>query len=258
MRSILQAFDRHLDDVERSVDLVGDLKMLGAATAPPSSLRSPLCRAATTVRSSILAQRTWETIALDGSLLYIAAQFEEAVRGLVEKLIQLKCQRVAKYDDLPEELRDHNTRLIGELLRRRENPRDPTVDHIQVVEDFLQCQRTGVPVRLYVQGFSQHDRNLTPDQLKGLMKRAGVAELWPSIGRDPDLQDHLNCVGDENAAITQARNRLSSFISDRNMISHRGPAYQTIGPTVMRDYVAFFRAFFQALVGALESHIAAT
>ncbi len=255
MRSILQTFLGHLNDVERNVSLVEDLRVLGAASAPRSALRGPLGRAAGSVRGTIRSQRTWETIALDGSLLYLSAQFEVAVRDLVEELVRLKCQKVSVYTDLPEDIRVQNLRFIGDLLRRGpENPRDPTVDYVQVVEDLIQCHRMGTPVRLYAGGFSQHDRNLWPDELKDLMRRAGVTELWPQICGDQVLQQYLNCAG-QGTTVVSARGRLSQFISDRNAISHRGPGYQTIGPSVMLDYVGFFRCLMPALVGVLESHL---
>ena len=256
MRAILDSFLAHLDEVERNVGLVETLRALGAASAPRSALRGPLGRAAGVARRTIRAQRTWETIALDGSLLYLCAQYEVAVRDLIEELVRLTCQKVAAYPDLPGDLRADNTRLIGELLRRGgENPRDPTVDHVQVLKDLVQCHEVGAPVRLYFQGFSYHDRNLSPIVLKDLMGRAGVSDLWPHVAQDQHLQDCLESVG-ENATEAAAKSKLSQFISDRNAISHRGPSYQTVGPSVILDYVRFFRCLMPALVGALESHLA--
>jgi len=256
LKTILEAFLAHLDEVERNVSLVGSLGALGAASAPSSALRGPLGRTAGAVRQTVLSHRTWETIALDGSLLYLCAQYEVAVRDLVEELVRLTCQKVAAYAQLPDDLRADNTRLIGELLRRGgENPRDPTVDYVQVLKDLVQCHEVGAPARLYFQGFSYHDRNLSPDELRDLMGRAGVRDLWPHVARHQELQRYLECVG-ENATVGAARSKLSQFISDRNAISHRGPSYQTIGPSVMLDYVRFFRCLMPALVGVLESHLA--
>jgi len=253
VRAILQTFLGHLDDIEANVKLVGQLRALGAATAPPSSVRGRLGKAANDVRGTVLSQRTWETIALDGSLLFLAAQYEVTVRDLIQEMMRRKCQTIVVYTDLPEELRTENTRLVGELLRT--GSRDPTVDQIQVVEEFLRCNKRGKPVAVYYQGFSHHEHNLAPDELKRLMNRAGVNEFWPRVCRDPTLQTELNC-GGVDAAVAAARSVLLQFILDRNAISHRGPSYQTIGASVLIEYIRFFRHFMPALVRALESHLA--
>src|SRR3990172_5902885 len=252
MQAIVGPFLRYLDDIETNILLVNQLKTLAIATAPPSSARGTLGRAAHGVRDTVRSQRTWEAIALDGSLLFLSAQYEVTVRDLLHEIMMRKCMNATTYADLPETIRTENARLIGDLLRS--GSRDPTVDGVKVVEDFVQCSRVGRPVVLYFEGFANHDRNLSPDELKRVMNRAGVSDFWPRIGRDHDVQSHLSC-SNESAAITGTHGVLKQFIADRNAISHRGPGYQTIGATVLAEYVSFFRCLMPVLARCLEAHV---
>lgn len=252
MLAVIGPFLRSLDDIETNVRLVSHLKGLAKATAPPSSSRGPLGRAAVEVRHTVRSQRTWETIALDGSLLFLSAQYEMTIRDLIQELMRRKCSKAGTYTDLPQPIRDENARLIGNLLRSGSH--DPSVDAVKVAEDFVQCSRIGQPVVLYFEGFATHDRNLSPDELKRIMNRAGVNNFWPRIGQDAAVQQHFGCA-DETAAIAEIQNTLKQFIDDRNSISHRGPSYQTVGPTVLLGYVAFFRCTVPSLARCLEAHL---
>ena len=252
MLATIGPFVRSLTDIETNVRLVGQLRTLAVVSAPASSVRGPLGRAARDVRATELSQRIWETIALDGSLLFLSAQYEMTTRDLLGELMRRKCSMVSTYGDLPEPIRNENARLIGELLRS--GSRDPNVDAMKVVEDFVKCNRVGRPVIVYFHGFASHDRNLSPNELKRIMNRAGVDTFWPRIGRDPSVQAQFGC-SNETDAITAVHGVLSQFVADRNGISHRGPSYQTVGLTVLLDYVSFFRCLMQALADCLEAHL---
>ena len=255
MNGIVSIFLARLDGVEHHVRLMQELATLRAEQAPSSVGRTRFGKMVIDTQSRLRSHRDWETISLDGCMLYLSAQFELAARDLAESLVNGIAARVKLYNDLPETLRDQNVRLVGELLANHKRARAAHINFAAVVRDLAACTTAGTPVSLFASGFATHERNLRHDQLAELYSRADVKDIWRRIGRDGALKVHLNTTNAQRTG-EAASKKLDAFMEDRNQIVHRGPSYQTVGPTVVLDYVAFFRRLIVALAAVLEENLA--
>jgi len=254
VKTIARLFCQRLDSLENHVHLVDDLRRLAASREVTSATRTILGRQALATRERMRVSREWETVSLDGCLLSVAAEFELASRDLAEAASGRLASKVKRYQDIPEPIRVENVRLVGELLTAINKPRTAHIDYIQVVEDVARCLTKGKPVRLYVSGFASHGRNLTSGELSELFSRLQVKDLWRKMSDAPELRGHLGTTTAETTA-QLARNKLDAFIDTRNQIAHRGPNYQTVGSSVVLDYIDYFRSLVPALASVLDDHL---
>lgn len=253
MRGITGLFYERLEGVEQYVHLLGDLHQLGGTIPAASATRTLLGRRATGVRTRLRRRRDWETISLDGCVLSIAAEFELVARDLAEWLVGSMCLKVPTYNDLPDKMKKENVRQVGELLRLVGRPRVAHINYVGVVSDLAESVRVGTPVTLFAEGFAMHGQNMRAKQLAEIYRRAQVKDLWQKLGADSWVRA---CFGGIARAETAAKGKLDAFMEYRNQIAHRGASYHTMGPTVVLDYILFFRCLVGALAGVLDRHLA--
>jgi len=253
VRGITGLFYQRLEGIEQYVHLLGDLHQLGASNPALSATRTLLGRRATGIRHRLRLYRDWETISLDGCVLSIAAEFELTARDLAEWLVGGMCLKVQTYNDLPDKIKQENVRQVGELLRSVGRPRVAHINYINVVSDLAQSTTVGTPVAVFTEGFAMHDQNLRAEQVSEIYGRARVKDLWPRLGANRWLRAYF---GGLAAAETPARGKLNEFMEHRNQIAHRGASYQTLGPTIVLDFILFFRCLVGALAEVLDRHLA--
>ena len=255
MNTIVALFDNRLDNIERHVQLLDKLRALGSVREARSIRRTRLGQTTLDLRQDIRSCRSWETIGVDGCVLSLCGEFELAARDLTERASELLAAKFKRYSHLPEPIRLKNVELVGELLSKRWRQKTSGVNYVQVVEDLNQCLTKEKPIRLYSAGFATHDHNLNSKWLAEIFGRLEVEDLWRKIGPAPGMMAHFGTQTVETTA-KAARDKLDSFMEVRNQIAHRGPNYQTVGSSVVLDYVAFFRLLVPALAGVLQDHLA--
>jgi hypothetical protein len=96
---------------------------------------------------------------------------------------------------------------------------------------------------------------MSSEQVADIFRRAAVADLWRSVAADPDVRAHFGNLNIERTS-EMAKDKLNRFMDQRNQIAHRGPNYQTVGDTVVLDYIAYFRCIVPALAEVLERQVA--
>ena len=242
--------------MEQSVQLLSDLRALASAPSSLTARRTKLGRAAAETQTKMRHAREWETITLDGSVLFLSSQFELTVRDMADSFVTAVAARFRRYADLPQGLRDENVRLIGILLQDTTRAQVAHVNSAQIIQELAQCLHKGSPVKLFSVGFALHERNMTSGMLAELFKRAEVRDLWRDIAKAAQVRAYFgNLNVDRTAELAKAK--LNAFMEQRNQIAHRGPNYQTVGDTVVLDYIAFFRCIVPALADVLEGRLKA-
>jgi hypothetical protein len=255
VKAVAASFVNQLRDLEEAVRLVDDLRILGSTPPAISLTRTRLGQQALLTQARLRATREWEIVALDGSVLYLSAQFEATARGMAEAFAHRLVRKVSKYSDLPQSLRDRNARQIGQLLEAINSARFAHVDHLVVVNEFARAAVRDRPVSLYAEGFSAHDTNLNSSAISQLYGKFDIQQFWPRVARDPLVRSHF---GSTSAPHTNQvlQNKLNAFMQIRNQIAHHGPSYQSTGSTVILDYIQFFRVMVPAMADVLEDYLA--
>lgn len=154
-----------------------------------------------------------------------------------------------------QKLRDQNVRLVGELLVALNRPKVAHINYVDVVAELAACATKGSPVALYAAGFASHERNLRGSQLSEMVGRVELTKLWDTLGKDGGLKAYFGTLKPKSTGEAASR-KLDSFMEDRNQIIHRGPSYQTVGATIVLDYVEYFRVLAPALAKTFEHHLA--
>jgi hypothetical protein len=145
MRPISAIFLRTIDGMEQSIGLLSELRSLGVTPSSRTVERFRLGKAAVSTQALLRRSREWETMALDGSILLLASQFEMTVRDMAETFVTAIGRKFRLYKDLPEGLRNSNLRLIGQLLQDTTRAQVAHVDSNIVVQDLAACLRRGRP-----------------------------------------------------------------------------------------------------------------
>ena len=188
---------------------------------------------------------------LDGSVLLLAAAFEQFVTNLIIAFAADLPNQVQTYSRLPNAIRSANERLTGEALDTSRSRFTP-FDRQRIVDNLRDCYAGSIPYALNGEAMALNNRNLDSRRLRALISRLGVDNIWEMIGTNRTLQ-RWSGAGGAKAAKPRAQNLLNNFIDDRNRIAHRvGSA--TPGPDVIRSYIVFERALARSLVKELSSY----
>lgn len=189
------------------------------------------------------------------------AEFELAVRSLVEKFVSDISLRKPRFVDLPHDMKSWHpngcAKIIEELSAK--NPSDKfahlTIDRL--VDDLFSClPASGRPVySLRPEAFSDNERNFRDQMLSEVVGRIGLKGLWTKLSQQPQLQAYH---GTTNAGDVDrlARGKLKKLMNDRNNIIHRGRTTYSPSESDVRDCVKFFDALVTSLAHVMAVHLA--
>lgn len=247
MRAALDRFLTYVTTIEKNTDLRAHLLTFGQ-TCP-----GQLSPSATTLRRAV---RELEVAglqpSLDGSILLIASAFErfvsELMIGFTDELPNIKLA----YSDLPKAIRSANENNTGDALSGRQFADFSDYDLRLFVSNLKDCHVGVVPYTLNGAAIALNSRNLKSGQLRTLISRLGVNDIWKLVSSTKVLQRWSGPGGAKIAAM-RAQTRLNELINDRNYIAHRVGS-TNIGPEGVISYIKFGRAFTKSLVKSLENH----
>ena len=188
---------------------------------------------------------------LDGSVLLLAAAFEQFVSNLIIAFAAELPHIVQSYSDLPNAIQSANERFTGEALNDNRSRFTPS-DRQRFVDNLRGCHAGLIPYVLNGEAIALNNRNLDSRTLRNLISRLGVDNIWKVIGTNRTLQ-RWSGPGGAQAARSRAQNRLNDLIEDRNRIAHRVGS-STPGPAVIRSYIEFQRALARSLTKGLDSY----
>ena len=242
----LISFVGQLEAIGKTVDLRDEL--ISFAQASPENLSIPgkeLHEAVRQIGVSGLQP------SLDGSVLLLAAAFEQFVSDVMIAFVADLPDRVPKYDDLPLAIRSANERLTGEALTNGRR-RFEDYELRRFVANLRDCQAGVVPYVLNGEALTFNNRNLNAGTLREVISRLGVGNVWDMVGPIEALKEWSG-VGRTDVTQSRAHSQLNELINNRNQISHRVGSL-TPGPDVVRSYLRFEQALAQSLAKGLTSH----
>ena len=188
---------------------------------------------------------------LDGTILLLAAAFEQFVTAVIVEVADNFPSVVPVYQSLPNSVRSANERYTGEALqswRRRFGPYNLR----RFVDNLRDCQAGKTPYVLNGEAMALNLRNLNPGVLQDLMSRLGINDIWAEVSATPNLK-RWSGRGGAKVAQSRAKNRLAELVENRNRISH-GIANTTLGPEVIRDYIRFQRVLSRSMAKSIENY----
>ena len=247
MRVALRKFVNQVDSIERNIDIRDNLVHFGLQTQEsPDTIVETL---------RLLVRQTGQAgmqPILDGSVLLLAAAFEQFVTDVMIAYAAGLPAIIPTYAELPRSIHSSNERQTGVALIGDGPNRFANYKLQQFVENLRRCQAGNTPYVLNGEAMALNDRNLRVNVLRDLFNRLGIQDIWTVI----DASRFLNIypgLSEPSAAVDRAKNELNEFITTRNQIAH-SVGNTTIGPDSLRSHILFKRALSQSLVEGLEDH----
>ena len=247
MRAALRHYLDQVDSIERTVDLRDELVQFGSQ--PPKSSNTPtesLRRLVTQI-----GQRGLQP-SLDGSILLLAAAFEEFISDVMIAYSRDLPTHIVAYINLSPGIRSHNEQQTGRALSRLRS-RFTAFELVYFVQNLSDCQAGKLPYVLNGEAMALNDRNLSSGVLKELFNRLGVPDIWDIVGTTGHLVQWYR-ITSTTTAVSQAKTDLNDFIKTRNQIAH-GVGNTIPGPEVVRDYLGFQRMLAASLIESLENRL---
>ena len=186
---------------------------------------------------------------LEGSILLLAAAFEQFVSEVITEFVANLPYVVPAYNDLPNAVRSANERLTGEALDRRRS-RFSDYELRRFVDNLRNCQAGVEPYVLNGEAIALNERGLTPSNLRDLIRRLGLQDVWVTVASTGTLK-YWSGRGGAKYTQSLATTQLRELIDTRNRIAH-GLGGATVGPDVLRSYLRFERALARSLVKGLK------
>lgn len=248
MRAALAEFLAHVRSIERTIELRDHLVEFGRV--PPRQLNPTAAALRQSVRQIGVSGMQPN---LDGSVLLVAAAFEQFVSDLIIAFAGDMPVKFPAYEDLPRAIRSANERLTGEALSRRRFSRFTAYQLQRFVSNLDNCLAGTAPYVLNGEAIALNDRNLNSATLRDLIRRLGVDNIWTVVASTRNLQNWSGR-GGARTANSRAQNQLNELIDNRNQIAHRVGS-TTLGPQVIRSYIRFVRVLTRSLVKGLEDYV---
>lgn len=247
MRSALDGFLAQVRTIEKFIEVRAQLIAFGQAPRRSDSTIAVLRRSVRDIGVAGMQP------SLDGSVLLIAAAFEQFVSDLMIAYADGMPAIIPAYGDLPNALRSANERFTGEAISRTRNSRFTEFELQRFISNLNDCH-TGRPYILNGAAIALNDRNLNSGTLRELISRLGVENIWAVVGSTRGLQ-RWSGPGGAKIAVSRAQTQLNELVNNRNHIAHRVGS-TALGPQVVASYIRFGRALTRSLVRALENHAA--
>lgn len=256
MKTVASNFGVSMDDILSLVKIMADV--LSLAKQDPSKLRSrqAFAAAAKKLHRSILRSSRFDVVAYDGALLSACAEYELAVRALVEKYVERAAIKCPKFDHLPIAIRNWYPPGCAHLIL---NLTQDKFSHLtcDVITRSVASTVKNVSGRLIGEAYSNNERNFWPDQVEDCFKiRLGIEKIWKKLSREPGLQ---TAVGTTNESLAEklAKRRVTEFLQRRNDIIHRGKSYYTASESEVQRHVTFMKTLINVLADVMEKQLAA-
>ena len=251
-------------DFKRDMDRVIDYVNLSVATfdlakASTSRFRSshPLAIAARDVHGQVRALTTMGlSLACEGAYLSACAQFEQAVRDVIEEAVMQSIAKKVQFALLPIKMQEHHISGCGIILQNLRQDRFRHLNMQAIISSLYECVSPGeTPVSLVVEAYSSNERNFKPKILSEHFKKLGVTKLWNLLGQDPSVQNHFETTSAADAE-RFAMERLERIMDKRNNIIHRNSSFTAPSDVEAKESATFFTAVIEGLCRTMTAHVA--
>lgn len=246
-------------DFERAghlIRLISRFRDFGASAVPAAAEGASAVWPEASVLWDESQKRRTDLPVLSGSLLlYLVGRFEYHVRTIVEIAAEDIAAECGEFSDLPPRLKKELITRTAEVVQ---SPRRFGFDDIQV-EGFILTLADGLKASSAIPSInseclSSTDANMRPEVLADLMKRIGMDNVWPDVGKQAKTKLYFKITVDTDAA-TEAKNRLTSIMEARNRIAHPTSATTFMGPDEVLEATAFLQMLSEVLVDILQVYV---
>ena len=247
IRAALVDFHSQINSIEKTIEIRNKLVEFGREF--PGNLSPTALVLRQLVRR--IGQRRMQP-SLDGSVLLLAAAFEQFVSDAMTEYTAGLPSVVPLYRDLPDRVQSANERFTGQALSHSQYRIFSDYELRRFVENLRNCQAGASPYVLNGEAIAATDRNLRSGVIRELFSRLGIDDIWTLAGSTYSLR-RWSGRGGAIVAADRAKNKLNEIIDKRNQIAHRVGS-TNVGPEDVASYILFERALARSLAKGLENH----
>ncbi len=185
--------------------------------------------------------------------LYVSICFhlEEFVRDLHKVAVEEIVRRCPKVEDVKKELLNNHVVATGQILfRYLADARASKVDVNLYARNVASCVPGGANYTLNAEAFTLFFSGAGVEDLERLFKRIGFEINWDDLGRSAELRQFFQG-GRAREVGKHAKMFLDDFVSERNVIVHRGVGVRDVPEAKIHSAVEFFKMFSSELVSVI-------
>lgn len=256
MRGVASRFAANMDNILGFLDVVAATMQLAKESVGRNRSISSFQVAARRVHKSVLSSNRFTLVAFDGAFLTACAEYELAIRDLIEKYIQRAASKCPQYNHLPKEMRDWYPEGCARIILHIKNDRFSHLTRDSVVRSLADSSKN-LSGTLVGEAFSDNERNFWPEDIDVFFQdRLGINKIWQKLSRNTSFQASIGTTIPATAEQV-ARMKLRDLLSKRNNIIHRGRSYYNPSESEIRECVEFYRALISSLAEIMENTIVA-
>jgi hypothetical protein len=192
----------------------------------------------------------------EGMFLSACAQFELAIRNLVEAFVNRASLKHAAFSTLPAEMRDRHRQGCANILQNLHRNKFKHLSGSTLIASLASCDNipSGTRYRLIPEAYSSSESNFRSNVVNEHLRNLGMKDTWRIIGSKAILKTNLASMSDQITA-ERAKLALDGLMTRRNQLVHRGTSYTAPSEADVRECAEFFTSLIQAIAEALEDHL---
>ena len=191
-------------------------------------------------------EKVFRHCAIVNQLYSIYETFSKAVLGVWLS----RLPRYKSFQDLPLNFRNAYRFGIARIIQDSEQRRYRHITLIDVLGKYLSSLRGESPWEFIGEALTSHDRNLRRSEFERLFHSVGLEGVWSSLERNSTITS-LTFDGDANKSLERM---ILDLVIYRNDASHGTPD-EILGIDTLREWIAFIKAFCEALAGFVTHRI---
>jgi hypothetical protein len=199
---------------------------------------------------------TLRVAASNGSMLLLAASFEEFIRELVKVFCTCILQSASRFDNIPLEIAnaawDRSLFILRGLKYGRSGfDRSIAAMSILTLDSFCLKENLGIEVAHLV-GYNMN--NMRVAEINEIFKRVGISDFCSIVGRHAAV---IEFFGAPNSDVAHGKflGQIEEFYESRNEIAHSIGTIRGTGPIQVSRYLDFFDCATNAFVAEINLRI---
>ena len=255
MRAIASRFAQDMDQVVMATELTAlSIRLAQVEFGKQKSPREAV-KIAKELQGKISGMQNPSVLFFEGTFLSTCAQYELAVRDLLEKFVAAASAKMKDFNHLPREMRDWHPQGCAKLILNLDKDKHRHLTADQIVRSLASCVTYSIkkPYSLTAEAFSNNENNFRSGVIEQHIDRIGLKKVWQKLSRNQGLQTYLRTNSD---ALTEefAKKKLDAIIEKRNHIIHRGRAYAAPGESEVKEAAGFLKQLVTSITDTLEAH----
>lgn len=250
-------FQSRMKSLRLWLEVVDHVNRLALVKVPAKKKNSYIVSARKIAKSATTLGTALSVVPFEGAYLYICAEYELAVRTLIEDFGVSVNHKVKRFADLPDKLKNRNLINSAIIMNELEHDRFATagLDRFDIVQKLFKCLDAATPdygFELCEEALSYTRRNFTWREVRDLFKELGISNLSDSVCAVKSVQRALG-VSTTAHAQGSLPLALDQVMFTRNRIIHRTGTVATPSASDVKRVSILLPAIVSALDKALQA-----